>query len=168
MSRDYPWYEAVSGGDLEQGDMLMKCPNYWLQPDGTFERQERDCFVISHSCDLANDKLRVVQLCPFWTLDEFALKAEFLRSRRGKEELRRGNAPGYHLLNRCEIEGSTHSLLVVDFRSLFGIPLDLARNLGIAQSPRIRLLPPYREHLAQAFARFFMRVGLPMDVPAFI
>ena len=25
--------------------------------------------------------------------------------------------------------------------------------------------PPYREHLAQAFARFFMRVGLPIDIP---
>jgi hypothetical protein len=24
----------------------------------------------------------------------------------------------------------------------------------------LRLLPPYREHLSQAFARFFMRVGL--------
>ena len=26
---------------------------------------------------------------------------------------------------------------------------------------------PYREHLAQAFARYFMRVGLPVDIPAF-
>ncbi len=32
---------------------------------------------------------------------------------------------------------------------------------------RLRLLPPYREHLAQGFARFFMRVGLPVDIPAF-
>jgi hypothetical protein len=31
----------------------------------------------------------------------------------------------------------------------------------------VRLLPPYREHLAQAFARFFIRVGLPVDVPPF-
>ncbi len=30
--------------------------------------------------------------------------------------------------------------------------------------PRLRLLPPYREHLSQAFARFFMRVGLPVQV----
>jgi hypothetical protein len=30
---------------------------------------------------------------------------------------------------------------------------------------RLRLCPPYREHLAQAFARFFMRVGLPSDIP---
>lgn len=29
---------------------------------------------------------------------------------------------------------------------------------------RLRLLPPYREHLSQAFARFFMRVGLPVPI----
>jgi hypothetical protein len=32
---------------------------------------------------------------------------------------------------------------------------------------RLRLLPPYREHLSQSFARFFMRVGLPVDIPSF-
>ena len=32
---------------------------------------------------------------------------------------------------------------------------------------RLRLLPPYREHLSQSFARFFMRVGLPIDTPSF-
>jgi hypothetical protein len=32
---------------------------------------------------------------------------------------------------------------------------------------RLRLLPPYREHLSQSFARFFMRVGLPIDIPPF-
>jgi hypothetical protein len=29
---------------------------------------------------------------------------------------------------------------------------------------RPQLLPPYREHLSQSFARFFMRVGLPIPV----
>jgi len=28
-------------------------------------------------------------------------------------------------------------------------------------------MEPYREHLAQAFARFFMRVGLPVDISPF-
>jgi len=30
-----------------------------------------------------------------------------------------------------------------------------------------RRLPPYREHLSQAFARYFMRVGLPQDITPF-
>ena len=32
---------------------------------------------------------------------------------------------------------------------------------------RLRLLSPYKEHFAQSFARFFMRVGLPRDAGAF-
>jgi hypothetical protein len=30
--------------------------------------------------------------------------------------------------------------------------------------PRLRLRPPYVEYLSQAFARHFMRVGLPQPV----
>src|SRR5262249_39772943 len=40
-----------------------------------------------------------------------------------------------------------------------GGPTDTAEEL--------RLHSPYREHLAQAFARYFMRVGLPHDARAF-
>ena len=32
---------------------------------------------------------------------------------------------------------------------------------------RWRLMSPYLEHLSQAFARFFMRVGLPSSIPEF-
>jgi hypothetical protein len=35
----------------------------------------------------------------------------------------------------------------------------------IKVKPHKRLLPPYREHLSQSFARYFMRVGLPVDIP---
>ena len=75
--------------------------------------------------------------------------------------------PGYHLLNRCELPGYETDFLVCEFRSLFAVNISTLKSLAAAQSPRLRLLPPYREHLAQAFARFFMRVGLPVDVPAF-
>lgn len=34
-------------------------------------------------------------------------------------------------------------------------------------NPRLRRRPLYRELLAQACARCFMCVGLPMDIPAF-
>ena len=41
------------------------------------------------------------------------------------------------------------------------------KPLASSQKPSLRLLSPYREHLAQALARFYMRVGLPVDIPAF-
>jgi hypothetical protein len=43
---------------------------------------------------------------------------------------------------------------------------DLLREY-VKDKKRIRLLPPYREHLSQAFARHFMRVGLPSGIPQF-
>jgi hypothetical protein len=157
----------VTDAGLEQGDLLRACPGYRAEPDGSFVREARHCVLLSHSCDLANDKLQIVQVCPYWPLEELAQQIDYLKSRRGREDLRRGNVPGYHLPNRCELSGLEHDFLVVDFRSLFGVPLSVVKELASAHSPRVRLLPPYREHLAQAFARFFMRVGLPVDVPPF-
>ena len=56
---------------------------------------------------------------------------------------------------------------LVDFSRVFTVDAGLVRELAGSQGPRLRLNPPYREHLAQAFARFFMRVGLPVDIPPF-
>jgi hypothetical protein len=47
------------------------------------------------------------------------------------------------------------------------LPFPFLSSLAAANGKRLRLLPPYREHLSQAFARFFMRVGLPTDIPKF-
>jgi hypothetical protein len=35
------------------------------------------------------------------------------------------------------------------------------------QTPHLRLLPPYRGHLAQALGRFLGRTALPIDYPDF-
>jgi hypothetical protein len=54
---------------------------------------------------------------------------------------------------------------IVDFHEVFSIPLDFLQAwIRSKNTNRLRLLPPYREHLSQAFARFFMRVGLPNDI----
>ena len=167
MSDDYPWYGLANGSHLQQGDLLMACP--LIRPTATneFQRHWADVVVLSQSCDLSNDKLEIIQVCPLWPLERLAADVEYFRSKRGREELRRGNLPGYHLLDRCQLLEHESDYWVCDFRSLFGIHVAVAKELAVDQSPRVRILPPYREHLAQAFARFFMRVGLPVDVPPF-
>ena len=42
------------------------------------------------------------------------------------------------------------------YRSLFGVHLTTLKELPAQQSPRLRLHAAYREHLAQAYARFFI------------
>lgn len=167
MIESYPWYGLADGDELEQGDLLFDCPT--IQPTATneFDKLKTNVVVLSQSCDLANEKLKIVQVCPIFPLEDLASTTDTFRSKRGREDLRRGHFPGFHLLNRCEIAGHESDFWVCDFRSLFGVHVAVAKALAVEQSPRLRILPPYREHLAQAFARFFMRVGLPVDVPPF-
>jgi hypothetical protein len=72
----------------------------------------------------------------------------------------------FHLWYLAECDWVEPGIRVVDFRSLFTLPLSFLREQA-KSAKRVRLFPPYREHLSQAFARFFMRVGLPVDIPAF-
>jgi hypothetical protein len=54
---------------------------------------------------------------------------------------------------------------VVDFHYVYSAPRSFLESLLKQRvQTRLRLLPPYREHLSQAFARFFMRVGLPVPI----
>jgi len=56
---------------------------------------------------------------------------------------------------------------IVDFHRLFVLPKPVVIAVARAAGPRLRLRSPYREHLAQALARYFMRVGLPHEAQAF-
>ena len=76
-----------------------------------------------------------------------------------------GRFPWFELVDGMQLEQGDFQL--VDFSRVFTIAVRLTRDLAVSQGMRLRLNPPYREHLAQAFARFFMRVGLPVDIPPF-
>ena len=174
MDKDYPWYELVDGYEpLMQGDFIDACPivvpslEIFEKRSGDIEVICYDVVIMSQSCDLVYKKVDLVLVCPFYPLNEFEKTKPFYRSEEGKEALRRGYAPSYHLLNKCEIGGFETDHLVVDFRNVYGVPLKPLVILARRREKRLRLLPPYREHLSQAFARFFMRVGLPVDIPPF-
>jgi hypothetical protein len=131
-----------------------------------------DVVVMSQSCDLLQRKLDLALVCPHYPLsalenaDDEKVR-DFFRSRRGKEETRRGYVPAYHMLAECDIDGFRQGIHLVDFRTVFSVPFEFLTEMAQRRSKRLRLLSPYREHLSQAFARFFMRVGLPADIPPF-
>jgi hypothetical protein len=71
-------------------------------------------------------------------------------------------------LGRYEHPELNIEIRVVDFHDVFTVPRTfLELLLQQRGARRLRLRPPYREYLSQAFARFFMRVGLPQPVDAF-
>jgi len=109
--KDYAWYEIVEGRELYQGDILTSCPLI-LPPlaieDGTkvdVDVIEYDVIVMSQSCDLIQNKLKLVLVCPIWALSKFEDKNPNYKNPKMKESLRQGMLPGYHLLNKCELDG---------------------------------------------------------------
>ena len=68
------------------------------------------------------------------------------------------------LIERCDYaDSSVFEKQIDNFQQVYSLPKEYIFGFVQSKSLRLRLLPPYREYLSQAFARFFMRVGLPMD-----
>lgn len=170
----YPWYSEVSAREaLQQGDLILKCQIVQPSAEAYAENQtlsadiaEYDVIVMSQSCDLLLEKVELVLVCPFYSLTDLGNLSSGYRSADMKEKLRQGYVVGFHLLDKVKLNG-VEDYLVVDFKSVYAIPLKLLKQIVLSRGNHSRLLPPYREHLSQAFARFFMRVGLPVDIPPF-
>jgi hypothetical protein len=171
----FDWFSLVTDDSIQQGDFFFDCPVIVSTSKITGEAEliidaqvaGYDVVVMSQSCDLEHDKLESVMVCPTWVLSEVAKVEKRFLNPKECEAVRRGNVPGFHMLNACEVEGFVSlEVRLVGFRQIFSVPLDYLRQRA-KDRPRLRLLPPYREQLAQAFARYFMRVGLPVDIPPF-
>lgn len=137
--------------------------------------------IMTQACDLEQSKVRDVILCAAHQIDEYrrAWEATWTREHNGAlpaaqawdshiKGIKAGRTWSATLLRKREPGDGvtlTTPTIVVDFRAIYSLPtgfltLWTQRN----NQPRLRLSPPYREHLSQAFARFFMRVGLPVDI----
>jgi hypothetical protein len=187
----YDWYEKVSSDTrLIQGDLINDCPIItWsdseIKFNGSLEREllttmtvaiKADVVVMTQSCDLEQDKVNNILLCPHISLTEYKKFWEE-KMREGKQnptdkawkahcnDICDGYIWNITMLNSCNNDDIKSEHIIVDFHEVYTIPKVFLESLlkERAQS-RLRLLPPYREHLSQAFARFFMRVGLPVPV----
>ena len=169
-----PFWIATCGPDLAQSDLLPGC-QLPLVPD-TF-RPSTDAtpltfevgrlVVMTQSCDLVNTKNGLAALCAIYTLTEFETVNPAMAKKGMWEEVRKGRREGLHLLASPTMPGVSREALVVNFREIFSLPVGYLRNHATSLGERWRLQPPYLEHFSQAFARFFMRVGLPSAIPPF-
>jgi hypothetical protein len=166
----------VNGKKLEQGNILRDLPMIeipedlkWPPSDSSQEIKidteisAIDGIIITQSCDLETRKIEFVAFCPIDFLDSL----EDFKKDEKREDLRKGRHTGLHLLDKYSIPNHETDFMVVNFKLIFSLPLKLVENIAMAQQDRITLISPYREHLSQSFARFFMRVGLPADIPPF-
>lgn len=170
----YPWIKIVEADDLEQGDIFERCPAF-IPPDDIPDNIDEvevgyhtlDLIVMSQSCDLAKgrEKIEHVCLCKLTTIPNFIYR-EKPASRNILEDIRSGKIPRYHMIDCSVCTGLERDIRIVDLQQVYSLPLAFLRRRA-SKERHLRLLPPYREHLSQAFARVFMRVGLPIDIPPF-
>ena len=170
------WWAKVNGKVLAQGDLLPDCllPIFVENPvpnenGDSFETDVRRArlIIVSQTCDLQSAKLDFVALCTIHTLPEFEeTNPEF--TQRGRwESIRKGVQPALHLIASPEKPDDNRSVLVVDFGHIVTVPYQYLARHAESLGDRWRLEPPFLEHFSQAFARFFMRVGLPSSIPPF-
>jgi len=185
------WYSHVEAEiPLTQGDLISDCPVIaWaagpLNLSGSEEGEvlkaaataiRADVIVMTQACDLEYNKVDNVIMCPHISVSEYrkAWEEEMKRLKqtptkkawgRFCEDIRDGYIWNLSILNAGESGDLKTEHRVVDFRDVYTIPRSFLESLLKQRGrPRLRLNPPYREHLSQAFARFFMRVGLPVPL----
>jgi hypothetical protein len=169
-----PFWVQVSERTLRQGDLLPRClvpipgpgsPTESGPQEGT--AIEYDLIVLTQGCDLEQRKVRLVATCPIFPLAEFeAVNPAFARKGRWNEVLK-GRVEGLHLLASPTDPDDNRQALVVDFREIYSLSYDYLTDHTAGLGSWWRLKSPFLEHFSQAFARFFMRVGLPSTIPEF-
>jgi hypothetical protein len=177
------WFTKFhANNDLEQGVILNSFPLPDLETiglpllgDGGIEikYETYDVIVLTQTCDMAQNKVDRVHVCPVHTLKEYfdanpnkkssqkSIKTEY-------DHLKSGRFVDKFLTNKCDsslIDEYTDQYFV----ALFGRAVIVSRNYidqFLLQSKRknfLALNPPYRESLSQHYGRYFMRVGNPVD-----
>ncbi len=177
-----PFWIAVSEAMLRQGDLLPDCWIPEFRADSAEAGDESrvahisqaDLIVITQSCDLEHGKSSLVALCPVWSVPAF--EEAQTNQGRGKSaggwrdywnNVRKGRSPTLHLLASATLLGEARAALLVDFRAIYSLPYGYLTRHSQQLGERWRLRSPFLEHFSQAFARSFMRVGLPSSVPEF-
>jgi hypothetical protein len=174
---DYPWYAETSGDDVEQGDIFEGCRVFHVEAnleDPTQLRLESDfqnVIVMTQSCDMVKgrstsllENKKDVVVCGL-------VRPSQLTPPNNKGQLnsiRAGRVLKYHLLAKSDIPGFDIDFRIVAFDYMRILPLSFVRAEA-SSKPHLRLLPPLPRAPSQAFATYFMRIGLPAnsEIPEF-
>jgi hypothetical protein len=170
------WFDIVTGGELEQGDILFDVPLYEPDPaawtNGVFAKiPSATVIVMSQSCDIAYGQkphITNVWVCGVQTLEELRLEDSAFGSRDFLEQVRRRLSPDYFMLNEQAGAPSIPMCLVL-YRRACVIPRTWAEQHAESAGERLRLKSPMREDLALGFGHMFSRVAMPTggEIPPF-
>jgi hypothetical protein len=160
------WYSLASDEELRQGEILLNVPIYipttYVGVPAEDSEQEAvaditDVILITPSCDLVRKP--IVVLCAHWDLSE-QMRAGKL-NRDAVSEIEKGRRPLSYILPASPFREVPMGTRIVDFSRIHSLPRGVVAAHAQTQRYRLRLLPPFCEHFAQAFGRCYMRIGLP-------
>lgn len=171
------WYATTADpDDIQQGDFFSNL-NVWVQespsqPPGGEPLADVGldriplAVVISQSCDLEGSQADMnVLLCPVWTVLQLAEEHSKSFVKRIWDPARKGTAFNYFALPASDISGHERPESLVDFGQTFELRLIALRRIASGMSERCRIASPYREQLAQHFAKRIMRVATDAQLP---
>ena len=150
---------------VDQGDVIDGCP---LLIVGSFSEQTPSnvsgqhaigrVVVLTQTCDFANQK--VTQAVVAMVHDAESLVASGrLKAAEVRGPLRAARVFGWYFLPKSQELGLGE--MIVDFRQLHTVRLDLLTALCASGRRVARIEPLYREHLSKHFADSYSRIGLP-------
>lgn len=166
-------WEIVTESQLHQGDYFPDCHvPVFLNPMDTSKVHDIDVdifdlIVLTQSCDLEQNKVRLVAMCPIYSVEEFEKNNPEYKKRGKWNEVRKERVSGLHMLGALSNRQNNREALVVDFREIYSLPYEYLVGHATKLGQHWRLKSPFLEHFSQAFARYFMRVGLPSTIPEF-
>lgn len=186
------WFKEAQPSDaLLQGDLILDLEVSVVTDsdqadsgdDGveraTVERYVTPAVILTQSCDLVDDGIQqpneVVLLARATTLTRFRMQSKVSNNRTLRDAdidgLAQGLRPAFLMLDRLDASGITRPDIDAEYWVVdFSAPLVVDFVPLVAQVsalPRYHLTAPYREHVSQSYARYTMRVGLPLGLPSF-
>jgi hypothetical protein len=159
LSEDPPNWYGPALENLQQGDLLIDFPVLLTteRPTGGWglSRRHATMAILTQSCDLLKPRQDTILLVPLVTYSELKAQDSSVQASQYKKALLQGTAIAEFLLPPLE---NTNEWLVAMFRNVVSSPKKYVTD---NMRSRVALESPYREHFAQGYARFVMRVGLP-------
>lgn len=189
MSNHFSWFEDItSNSQITQGDIIKNLPVPTFVTDDEYPyfqpvNFDSDVIIMTQACDIENNKVDYINICRLVSLDELLVKQvnehnnqdqspiKSMTEAKGKQreratkyvdQLINGNVLNFYLLEKHDKLDNR----VVNLKETFKIPFKAMNFLmeEVKVENRLRLQPPYREHLSQQYANIFGRIGLPLDV----
>jgi len=173
------WYEEIGASDnsMQQCDLLTGIQVAKIERNAVLgDDQPRirarvalvNAVILTQTCDIEKTSVKMLLLAQMmdWEAMSASMGGDSDEQFQRRRELRRGHS--FHMvLLQDRASAPKMEWSVVNFRNLYTVPKSLVQEHVNGEGMRLRMTPPHREMVSQAFGKYFMRVALVDDLQRF-